>query len=70
MSRYWLDETFATVGAEEDIDGACLNVVLTTDRREDYEGVVIEMTPATARALARRLNRWARLVSTPVKGRR
>jgi len=58
-----LDDVFATVGAEEDIDGAAPSVTVCTDRR-DPEAVTLEMTPKAARMLARRLNRWAKLVSS------
>lgn len=59
---YEVDEDFATVGAREDIDGEAKTIVLCSDRRHDYMAATLEMTPKTARALARRLNRWARLV--------
>lgn len=61
---YDTDEDFATVGAREDIDGTVKTVFVCSDRRGDVESATLEMTPKTARALARRLNRWARLVDS------
>lgn len=65
MRRIKVSEAFATVGAREDIDGACPRVVLVPSRDLPLsEQVELTMEPATARALARRLNRWAKFVSS------
>lgn len=65
MRRIAVDETYATVGAREDIDGYGLKVVLCPSRQTDIEDQVeLFMTPQVARAVARRLNRWAKLASS------
>lgn len=58
-----VDESCATVGARVDIDGAIPKVVVDTNRTSD-DGAILEMTPKVARALARQLNKWARLVDS------
>lgn len=63
MRSVKVDGDFATVGAREDIDGAYPEVVFCPDRRAESL-VEIRMEPRTARALARKLNRWAKLVSS------
>ena len=65
MIRQKVDESFASVGAREDIDGCVPLVVLCPNRqKDDAERIELTMEPKTARALARRLNRWARMVSS------
>ena len=58
---YRIHASTATVGARVDIDNAIPKVIVDTDRCSE-EGVVLEMTPRVARALARQLNKWAKLV--------
>lgn len=64
MLVYEVDEAFATVGALEDIDGDWPRIVLNPDRRHGDDGLELIMEPRVARALARRLNRWAKLASS------
>lgn len=63
VTIHTVNDTYATVGAQEDIDGATRRVVVKTNRT-DPDAPVLHMTPKVARALARRLNRWARLVDS------
>ena len=66
MTEYRVSETYATVGAREDIDGMMRTVVVDTNRTKgDDEATVIIMTPRVARSLARRLAKWARYVDPP-----
>lgn len=65
MYRVAVCDTFATVGAREDIDGCVPLVVFCPNRQTDEaERVELTMEPKVARALARRLNRWAKLASS------
>ena len=59
-----VDATYATVGARVDIDNACPMVIVDTDNRVSVDSVVLKMEPRVARALARQLNKWAKLVDS------
>ena len=58
---YHIHESYATVGARSDIDGAYPKVVVNTNRT-NADGAVLKMSPKVARSLARQLNKWARAV--------
>lgn len=65
MIRASVNSAFATVGAREDIDGAVPLVAFCPHRGVDeLDRIELTMEPAVARALARKLNRWAKLVSS------
>lgn len=71
MISYEVDNSFAIVGARQDIDEAFPRVFVTPDRREDDDNQFeLAMTPKVARTLARRLKKWADLVDPPAKRKR
>lgn len=63
MTTHTVNEAYATVGAREGIDGVSRRVVVNTNRTLP-DAAILEMSPRVARALARRLNRWARLAES------
>ena len=58
-----INASTATVGARTDIDSLIPKVVVDTDRCSE-DGAILEMSPKAARALARQLNKWAKLVDS------
>lgn len=61
--QYNVNESFATVGSQEDVDGCCPLVILTHNRNSD-DPIQLLMSPRVARMVARRLNRAAKLISS------
>lgn len=58
------DHSYATVSAREDIDDSYPCVVYDPDRRKTHIEP-IKMRAGEARRLARKLNKFARLISPP-----
>ena len=59
---------FATVGAQEDVDGACQQIRYCVNRERENK-TVITMSASEARALSRRLKKWADLIDPPKRRR-